>query len=68
MLSKLLGYCFHNRYTWPQTIRGRTYVACLECGRELPYNFDALGKLPIRPPVITQPRRIVIDERGLRYE
>jgi hypothetical protein len=68
MLSKLLGICFHKRYTWPQSLKGRTYVCCLECGRELPYDWQGLGSLPIQPPVITQPRRIVIDERGLRYE
>jgi hypothetical protein len=67
MLSKLLGFCFHSNYTWPQTIRGVTYVCCLECGRELPYDFEALGTI-LAPPKVTAPRRLFIDTAGMRYE
>jgi hypothetical protein len=69
MLEKLLGICFHQKITWPQTLRGVTTVSCLECGRTLPYDWDGLGTVAfLTPPVLTQPRRIVIDEGGLRYE
>lgn len=53
LLDVLVG-CTHDRTTWPQTpINSRTrrpvgptYVACLNCGREIPYDWDGLGKVP----------------------
>ncbi len=38
LMSFLFG-CFHPRTTFPMTLKGRTYVACLKCGAELPYNW-----------------------------
>ena len=43
--------CRHSHYTFPITVRGRsrrnvaasltgTYVACLDCGKELPYDWQ----------------------------
>lgn len=44
--------CRHERYTWPLTVRGEasrpagrvtgTYVCCLQCGAELPYDFKRM--------------------------
>ena len=54
MVAKLIDVffgCRHSRYSFPVTIRGAarrpqaasltgTYVACLDCGRELPYDWQ----------------------------
>ena len=33
--------CVHPHTTWPHRHRaGFAYVACLDCGRELPYSLD----------------------------
>ena len=53
--------CHHSRYSFPVTIRGAarrpqaasltgTYVACLECGKEFPYDWQEMK-------VITSPER-----------
>ncbi len=53
--------CKHPRYSFPVTIRGAarrpqaaaltgTYVACLDCGKELPYDWKNMQ-------VITSPER-----------
>jgi len=45
--------CRHSRYSFPVTIRGSarrpqaasltgTYVACLDCGREFPYDWQEM--------------------------
>jgi hypothetical protein len=53
MLSRLLNSmfgCWHTHYSFPITIRAGkrrspaasitgTYVVCLDCGKELPYNW-----------------------------
>lgn len=41
-LWSLLFGCPHSRVTFPQTRNERTYVACLDCGRELPYNWQEM--------------------------
>src|SRR5262249_20077113 len=42
----ILGYvfdCVHARTTWPHRNRaGAVYVACLGCGRELPYSLERM--------------------------
>jgi hypothetical protein len=49
LVDALFG-CRHSKYSFPVTLRGRsrrpqaaaltgTYVACLDCGRELPYDW-----------------------------
>jgi hypothetical protein len=64
MISKLYDAvfgCKHSRYSFPVTIRGKarrpqaatltgTYVACLDCGRELPYDWQEMK-------VITSPEQ-----------
>jgi len=56
LLSKLFG-CKHERYSWPQTVKGKTSVSCLDCGQSLPYDWAGLGKEEvINPPKLTQPK------------
>jgi hypothetical protein len=51
LLDLLLGFCTHERYTFPMHVKpgqhrseaaGVTgiYVVCLDCGKELAYNWD----------------------------
>jgi len=44
--SWILAYlfdCVHPHTTWPHRHRGGfAYVACLDCGRELPYSLDRM--------------------------
>jgi hypothetical protein len=56
MVAKLIDVffgCRHSRYSFPVTIRGNgrrpqaaaltgTYVACLDCGKELPYDWQEM--------------------------
>jgi hypothetical protein len=46
MIAQLLsyfGWCRHNRYSWPQTDKdGNTHVACLDCGKSMPYDLAAM--------------------------
>ena len=56
MFDKLLDLifgCRHSRYSFPVTLRGAarrtqaasltgTYVACLECGKEFPYDWQEM--------------------------
>ena len=60
VLEAIFG-CHHPRYSFPVTIRGAarrtqaasltgTYVACLECGKEFPYDWQEMK-------VITSPQR-----------
>ena len=56
MIAKLLDVffgCWHNHYSFPITIRSGarrikaasvtgTYVVCLDCGRELPYDWKEM--------------------------
>jgi hypothetical protein len=52
-LIDLLFGCRHSRYSFPVTIRGSarrpqagaltgTYVACLDCGKEFPYDWQEM--------------------------
>jgi len=52
LIDVLFG-CRHSRYSFPVTIRGTarrpqaaaltgTYVACLDCGREFPYDWQQM--------------------------
>jgi hypothetical protein len=56
MFAKLLGAvfgCWHSHCSFPITVRSRfrrskaalltgTYVVCLDCGKELPYDWNAM--------------------------
>jgi len=60
LLDAFFG-CRHSHYSFPVTIRGKarrpqaasltgTYVACLDCGKEFPYDWQEMA-------VITSPER-----------
>jgi len=56
MLAKVLDAvfgCRHSEYSFPMTIRGArrnsaaaattgTYVVCIECGKEMPYDWQSM--------------------------
>jgi len=48
LLQSLFG-CTHRKTTFPMTIKAHTYIACLDCGKELPYNWENMKR-------ISQPR------------
>jgi hypothetical protein len=52
LLDMMFG-CSHKNYSFPISVRGRrrrspaasvtgTYVVCLDCGQELPYDWDEM--------------------------
>jgi hypothetical protein len=51
VMDALFG-CWHSRYSFPITVRAGsrrdaarptgTYVVCLDCGKELPYNWQEM--------------------------
>lgn len=71
-IDGILG-CWHTNYSFPVTVRSRqrrataasvtgTYVVCLDCGKELPYDWQNMrvlysteGQLPqVAPAVATR--------------
>ncbi len=40
-LKFLLG-CLHRNQTRPFTLKNNCYTVCLDCGRELPYSWNAM--------------------------
>lgn len=57
LLQALFG-CAHRKTTFPQTptrrygiaeqsteLKAQTYVACLDCGKEMPYDWDNMRKI-----------------------
>lgn len=64
-LEFLFG-CRHKRYSWPFTQRKNgkfiTYVSCLQCGKDMPYDFERMApESGILPPRLTAPRLQIID-------
>jgi len=60
VLFDLLFGCSHNHCTFPITVRGKlrrneaasvtgTYVVCLECGKEFPYDWQAMKLVHSKP-------------------
>jgi hypothetical protein len=58
LIDGLFG-CRHSRYSFPVTLRGPvrrpqaaaltgTYVACLDCGREFPYDWQEMKVITSR--------------------
>lgn len=41
-IYNVLFGCRHQNYGWPRTKNRQAYVVCLSCGKELPYNLDAM--------------------------
>ena len=64
--------CWHKRYSFPITSRGKlrrsttaasvtgTYVVCLDCGREFPYDWSQMKMLASTPPTGFAPKRATI--------
>jgi hypothetical protein len=64
--------CSHKRCSFPITVRGkllrtnvtasvtRTYVVCLSCGREFPYDWSQMKMLASTPPTGWAPKRATI--------
>lgn len=72
MILDFLFGCIHERYTFPQTVRpGQrrseaacvtgTYVCCLECGKELPYDWSRMKVVSARS---YEPHREVYEEKS----
>jgi hypothetical protein len=63
MFAKLMDAmfgCWHSRYSFPMTVRAGsrrnqpaarvgTYVVCLDCGRELAYDWHQMRVINARP-------------------
>jgi hypothetical protein len=63
MFSKLMDAifgCWHSRYSFPMTVRSGsrrsqaasrvgTYVVCLDCGKELTYDWKEMRVVSARP-------------------
>jgi hypothetical protein len=54
--------CWHNRYSFPLTVKGRrsqagfqtgTYVVCLDCGKEMPYDWRQMKIVSARAKGVT---------------
>jgi hypothetical protein len=60
-LFDLVFGCWHKRFSFPITVRGKvrrdaaaasvtgTYVVCLDCGREFPYDWSQMKMLASTP-------------------
>ena len=60
-LFDLVFGCWHKRCSFPITVRGKlrrstaaasvtgTYVVCLDCGREFPYDWSQMKMLAVKP-------------------
>jgi hypothetical protein len=60
LLPALFG-CLHRKTTFPQTpirrirnasssvteAKAQTYIACLDCGKELPYDWDKMQRIRV---------------------
>jgi hypothetical protein len=64
-ILNLFRGCQHKRYTFPQTNRlGRTHVACVECGKEFAYDWQAMRRLgPVNAPEALVPCPVTAARR-----
>ena len=65
-LFDLVFGCGHKRYSFPITVRGKvrrstaaasvtgTYIVCLDCGREFPYDWSQMKIVPRHNPKRTR--------------
>lgn len=73
LFTRLLFGCRHQRISWPQTegrrFKQRTYVCCLDCGKELLYDWAGLEMIPRQPKVVemNQRRREVAAMKRMRW-
>jgi hypothetical protein len=75
MLSKLINGvfgCWHSHYSFPRTVRAGqrrnpaasvtgTYVVCLDCGKELPYDWREMKIVDAHP---TQAARSLVTKEA----
>ncbi len=80
ILLDLVFGCWHRRRTFPITVRGKlrrrtaaatvtgTYVVCLDCGREFPYDWAQMKTLasPPRNPWAIAPVAVVPGLKAAR--
>jgi len=71
LLDMVFG-CWHKRCSFPITVRGElrrttvaasvtgTYVVCLDCGREFPYDWSQMKMLASTPRTGWAPKRAAI--------
>ena len=75
VLFDLLFGCSHNHCTFPITVRGKlrrseaasvtgTYVVCLECGKEFPYDWQEMKIVRSKPeaPGVHEPITIFANK------
>ncbi len=76
-LFDLFFGCSHKRCSFPITVRGRqrrseaalvtgTYVVCLECGREFPYDWEEMKIVRSKPQTsgVPEPSTILPGHRA----
>ena len=76
LLEKVFG-CSHKRCSFPITVRGKlrrspaasvtgTYVVCLDCGHEFPYDWNEMKIIRSRPhpPEAPEPLTPVPDTKA----
>lgn len=64
VFDRLFG-CSHKRCSFPITVRGKlrrspaasvtgTYVVCLDCGHEFPYDWNEMKMVEVKPETTTE--------------
>jgi RNase P subunit RPR2 len=77
MLARLLDVlfgCWHSRYSFPITVRARsrsqvtglagTYVVCLDCGKEMPYDWNEMRVVSASARSRSQVQSLATKEAG----
>ena len=70
-LYDVLFGCSHKRCSFPMTVRGKprrtpaasvtgTYVVCLDCGKEFPYDWNEMKVIISKPQPSEAPQPITI--------
>ena len=72
-LFDMLFGCWHENYSFPITAKGRmrlspaaritgTYVVCLDCGKEFPYDWEGMKLIASTPePEVTAKPAAVVE-------
>ena len=70
-LFGLLFGCWHRRYSFPLTVGGKvrrraasvtgTYVVCLDCGQEFPYDWNKMRRVKVATkPQTANPKPVTV--------